>query len=250
MSIPVALQLYSVRHECQNDLFDVLRQVADMGYDGVEFAGYYGHGAADIRKALDDLGLKAEGTHTAIGDLEGDKFAETVEIHHVLGCKFAIVPWIPEEMRNTEQACLVTAARMAELCDKLEGEGLRTGFHAHEGDMRPLESGKRAWDILAANTPASFIMQYDTANGMSGGADPVKPITDWPGRSVSVHLKGYANGHGALVGDPDIPWDKVFQACETVGGTQWYVIEHEDSSRMAPLDAVRQCRVNLKNLGR
>ncbi len=250
MGIPVALQLYSVRNECQQDLFGVLRQVAEMGYDGVEFAGYYGHSPSEIRKALDDLGLKAEGTHTPIADFEEDRLAATVETHRTLGCTFAIVPWIPEEMRNSEESCLATAARMTEIAHRLEGEGLRTGFHAHEGDMRPLAGGSSAWDLLAANTPSSFIMQYDTANGMAGGADPVKPILDWPSRSVSVHLKGYANGHGALVGEPDIPWEAVFKACETVGGAQWYVVEHEEAGPLTPIESVRQCRVNLKRLGR
>jgi sugar phosphate isomerase/epimerase len=250
MGIPVALQLYSVRNECQQDLFGVLRQVADMGYAGVEFAGYYGHSPAEIRKVLDDLGLKAEGTHTPIGDFADDRLAATIETHRTLGCTFAIVPWIPEDMRNSEESCKTTAAQMTAIAKKLEAEGLRTGFHAHEGDMRPLPGGKTAWDLLAGNTPDSFILQYDTANGMAGGADPVKPILDWPGRSVSVHLKGYAGGHGALVGDPDIPWEEVFKACETVGGTQWYVVEHEEAAPLPPLDAVRQCRANLNRLGR
>ena len=250
MSLPVGLQLYSVRQECQEDLFGVLKQVAGMGYDGVEFAGYYGHSPSEIRKALDDLGLRAEGTHTSLQDLEGDQLGSTLQIHQALGCKFAIIPWLPEESRNTEDACLKTAERLSALVNALEPTGLQTGFHAHEGDMRPLEGGKCAWDILAANTPQTFLMQYDTANGMAGGADPVKPITDWPGRSVSVHLKGYSHGYGALVGEPDIPLARVFGACESVGGTEWYVVEHEDSSRMTPMDAVRRCRENLKNLGR
>jgi sugar phosphate isomerase/epimerase len=249
MPLPVALQLYSVRDDCQEDLFGVLKQVAEMGYDGVEFAGYYGHLPKDIKKALDDLGLKAEGTHTGLQALEGENFDETIEIHQILGCKFAIVPWLPEDSRNTEEACLRIAEKLTVVAMRLEPLGLQTGFHAHEGDMRPLAGGKCAWDILAANTPANFIMQYDTANGMAGGADPVKPITDYPGRSASVHLKGYAHGYGALVGEPDIPWERVFEACETVGKTQWYVVEHEDSSRMSPLEAVRKCRENLRELG-
>jgi sugar phosphate isomerase/epimerase len=250
MSIPVAVQLYSVRNDCQQDLFGVLKQVADMGYDGVEFAGYYGHPPSEIRKALDDLGLKAEGTHTPITDFDDDKLPATVQTHRTLGCTFAIVPWIPEEMRNSEKACLATAAKMTEISRKLEAQGLRTGFHAHEGDMRPLAGGPSAWDLLAGHTPSSFIMQYDTANGMAGGADPVRPILDWPSRSVSVHLKGYNEGHGALVGEPTIPWEDVLRACETVGGTQWYVVEHEEEGPLSPLDSIRQCRENLRKMGR
>ena len=247
MKPPVALQIYSVRQDAQKDLISVLDQVADMGYDGVEFAGFYGNDLGEVKAALDRLGLKAEGTHTPIGDFADDKIAATIEAHKILDCRFAIIPWMPEEMRNSEAACLETAAKLTDITHRLAASGLRTGFHAHEGDMRPLPNGKSAWDMLAANTPSEFIMQYDTANGMSGGADPVKPILDWPGRSVSVHLKGPGK---ELVGESGIDWPKVFEACESVGGTQWYVVEFEEESDMSPLDAVRQCRVNLKSLGR
>jgi sugar phosphate isomerase/epimerase len=247
MSLPIALQLYSVRDDAKNDLFSVLRQTKEFGYDGVEFAGYYGHAASEIKKAIDDLGLRAEGTHTAVGEFDDDKLGKTIETHHTLGCKFAIIPWLPESMRDSEEECFKTADFFTSISEKLKPHGLQTGFHAHEGDLQPLSTGRCAWDILAANTPEDFLLQYDTANGMSGGADPVQPILDWPGRSASVHLKGPGD---ELVGEAGIDWKRVFHACETVGKTQWYVVEHEDSSRMSALDAVKQCIENLRLLGK
>ncbi len=247
--IPIALQLYSVRNDAQQDLFGVLKKVADMGYEGVEFAGYYGHNATDIRKALDDLGLKAEGTHTPIDALSDEKIEATVELHKTLGAEFCIVPWIPESMRNTPEAAKSTGEKMSVICAKLKTFGLKTGFHAHEGDMKPLEGGKSAWTLLAENTPAEFIMQYDTANGMAGGADAVEPIVLNKGRNLSVHLKGYKGGYGGIIGEDDIPWDKVFDACENGGGVQWYVVEHEVESDVA-LDAVKKCLINLRKMGK
>jgi len=249
MALPVALQLYSVRHDCEKDLFGVLREVARMGYDGVEFAGYYGHSAGDIRKALDDLGLKAEGTHTPIDALSDENLSATVELHHTLGAKYVIIPWIPESMRNSPDAAKATAQRFAQISEALKPHGLLAGFHAHDGDMRPLEGGRSAWDILAEGTPSDFLMQYDTANGMAGGADPVQPILDWPGRSVSLHLKGWkTEGGPALVGEGGIDWPRVLEAARTTGGTQWLVIEHEDESEMPGLQAVEKCLQNLQAL--
>jgi sugar phosphate isomerase/epimerase len=216
---PVALQLYSVRHACQADLFGVLRKVANFGYNGVEFAGFYGHEPADIRRQLDDLGLKAEGTHTGIDALSDENFGATVEAHKTLDAQYCIVPGLPAEMRNSASACASTAAKLTELTHKLEAHGLRCGYHAHQGDMVALEGGKCAWDLLAAGTPESFILQYDTANGMSGGADPVQPILNWPARAVSTHLKEWAGAHGAILGEGNVPWKRVLDACESVGGT-------------------------------
>ena len=67
--IPIALQLYSIRHECEKDLPGSLEAVAEMGYAGVDFAGYYGYDAPTIRTMLDDLGLKVAGCHTGIQTL-------------------------------------------------------------------------------------------------------------------------------------------------------------------------------------
>src|SRR4051794_6490538 len=95
--IPIALQLYSVRDECAKDLPGVLKEVARMGYEGVEFAGYYGFDAPTLRKMLDDLGLKCAGTHIMLPTLQGDALAETIAFNKTLGNKFLIVPWMPEE---------------------------------------------------------------------------------------------------------------------------------------------------------
>jgi len=91
-------------------------------------------------------------------------------------------------------------------------------------------------------------MQYDTANGMSGGADPVRPILDWPGRGASVHLKEWAGAHGAILGEGEIPWRRVLDACESVGGTEWYVIEYEIDEDKDPVSSVGKCLENLKAL--
>lgn len=251
MAIPIALQLYSVREDCARDFFGTIAQVAAMGYAGVEFAGYHGASATELRKVLDDLGLKVAGTHAALHTLQGDALKETVEYHETLGCTNLIVPWLPEETRSTPDACKETADKFNAIADALKPLGLRTGFHCHEGDMRALEGGKSAWDLLAAGTCDEFIMQYDTANGMSGGADPVQPILDWPGRGKTTHLKEWSGEHGAkVIGEGVIPWAKVFEACETVGGVEWYIVEHESYEGMTPLEAVAACLTNLKAMGK
>ena len=75
-TIPIALQLYSIRHDCEKDLPGTLEAVAKMGYDGVEFAGYYGRSAGELRKLLDDLGLRVAGTHTRLDTRSGVALAK------------------------------------------------------------------------------------------------------------------------------------------------------------------------------
>ena len=71
--IPIALQLYSVREDCERDLSGTLAAVAKMGYEGVEFAGYYGRSARELRAMVDDLGLAVVGTHIGLDTLLGDQ---------------------------------------------------------------------------------------------------------------------------------------------------------------------------------
>ena len=102
--VPIALQLYSVRDDCAGDLSLTLQAVAQMGYEGVEFAGYYDRTAEELRDMCDDLGLKVAGTHTGLNTLLGDELAKTVAFNQTLGNPYLIVPGLSEEYRNSQQA--------------------------------------------------------------------------------------------------------------------------------------------------
>jgi sugar phosphate isomerase/epimerase len=91
--VRIALQLYSVREDCARDLPVTLKAVADMGYEGVEFAGYYGRKAAELKGMLKDNGLRAAGTHIYIDDLLGDKLQNTIHFNRTLGNESLIVPF-------------------------------------------------------------------------------------------------------------------------------------------------------------
>src|SRR5436190_627356 len=90
--IPVGLELYSVRDQCRQDLPGTLAAVAKIGYKGVEFAGYWGRSAQELRKMLDENGIVACGTHTPYESVLEDKLKETIEFNRTIGNKFLIVP--------------------------------------------------------------------------------------------------------------------------------------------------------------
>ena len=245
--IPIGLQLYSVRKECAQDLPRVLAAVSKMGYQGVEFAGYHGRTASELRKMLDDNGLACCGTHTAIDTLLGDNFKKTVEFHKTLGNKHLIVPWLPEKYRESAKAWRATAKRFDELAAKAKEVDMRVGYHAHACDFKK-HDGTTGWDIFFGGTTPDVVMQLDTGNCMGGGEDPVAVLKRFPGRAITVHLKEHGGKPGAPIGEGDVPWAKVFEACETIGGTQWYVVEHETGKK--PIDSVVACLKNLRGMGK
>jgi sugar phosphate isomerase/epimerase len=246
--IPVAVQLYSVRTECEKDFPATIKAVADMGFEGVEFAGYFNHQAAELRGLLDDNGLKCAGTHTQLNTLMGDELPKTLEYNQTLGNKNIIVPWLAEDMRDSKEAWLKTVDLFNELNEKVKPHGMRMGYHNHTFEFQPLEDGQTPWDLIFSNTPKEFIMQIDTCNAMMGGADPLVYLKKYPGRAISIHLKEFsATNKNAILGEGDVDWQQVFEICETTGGTEWYIIE-EEKDVYPPLQGVEMCLKNLRKL--
>ena len=130
--IPVGLELYSVRNECKTDFPGTIKAVANIGYKGVEFAGYWGRSAKEVRAMIDDNGLVTCGTHTQFADLQPDKIDATIEFNQIIGNKFIICPYMTGK---TRAEWLAHAKMFNDLADKLAPLGLSTGYHAHKHDF-------------------------------------------------------------------------------------------------------------------
>ena len=86
------IQLYSVRDAMEKDVFSTLKKIAEIGYKYVEFAGFFGHSAEDIRNMLEDTGLVCSGTHSGWDDLRPEKIENTISYHKKIGNPYYIVP--------------------------------------------------------------------------------------------------------------------------------------------------------------
>ena len=255
--IPIAVQLYSVRHDLDADLRGTLRAVAEMDYEGVEFAGAPQNEAQELKHLLDEFGLVCCGWHTPFALVQDDQLEATIAFNQALENPNVIVPGIPEHLRRTRADWLKLAAFFDQLAAKLAVYGMRTGYHNHGVEFAPLD-GEQPWDTLFLNTGQGVIMQLDTGNAIRGGGDVISILERYPGRAGTVHLKPYSTiagkddprlGFRPAIGDDDTPWEQVFGLCETTGGTEWYIVEYE-SDAYPPLEAVRLCLENLKAMGK
>ena len=242
--IPIGLELYSLRDQCKTDLPAMLSAVSKIGYQGVEFAGYHGRSAKELRTMLDDNGLVACGTHTPYETVLEDKLKETVEFNRVIGNRFLIVPSMTAA---SKKEWLEKASLFNEIAGKLKPDGMWVGYHAHQHDFTKVE-GETPWDIFAAHTRPEVILQLDTSNCRDGGADPVAVLKKYPGRTRSIHIKANGGGPEAVIGEDKVDWPEVFAFCESKGKTEWYIVEHETSKD--PLDAVKRSFEALKKLGK
>ena len=246
--IPIALQLYSLRNQCAKDLPGMLAAVGKMGYQGVEFAGYHGRTAAELRKMLDDNALKCCGTHTALKTLQGDALKATVEFNKVLGNPYLIVPSLPHANMASLDALRDTAKLLTDLAAKVLDEGLHVGYHSHAPDFKAID-GQIPWEVIFSNVGPGVVMQLDIGNCLGGGGDPVAELKKFPGRAATIHIKEHGGKPGAVLGEGTVNWNEIFSICETTGGTQWYIVEHE-ADPATPLKSVQRCLEYLRKIGK
>ncbi len=251
--VPVGVQLYCFRHLLEKDFPGTLARVATLGYDGVEFAGYYDYEASELKAMLDSHGLKVAGAHVGMPALLGDELQRSIDFHGELGNPNLIVPAISEDRWESKETVLKTAEELSTIQEALRPHGMRTGYHCHAYSFNHLLDGETVWDLLAGNTPEDFILQLDTGNAANGGANLPEVIKGNPGRINSMHLKPFTHGtehpFAPFIGDDSLPWEEIFDLSESVGGIEWYVVEYEDESH-PPIEALKINRERVKGFGR
>jgi sugar phosphate isomerase/epimerase len=239
-AVPVGVQLYSVRHELAADLPGTFERLAAIGFEGVEYADYFGRSAAELRTQMDRNGLRACGTHIHIADLQGQSLSETIEFNQELGNEFLIVRWIGEEHRTDRDAFLRLMDTFNDISEQVGRHGMRAGYHAHAYIFDTFD-GETLWDIMAANTRPEFVMQLDTGWALEAGEDPAELIRRWPGRTRTMHVKAYEPGNPAVVmGEDSTDWAAIVRAAGEVGEIEWYILEYEDEHPLEALDRSMQ----------
>lgn len=249
--IPIALELYSLRDIAGKDVPGTLEAVAKMGYEGVEWVGwdnYYGRKAADLRKILDQTGLKSCGSHLNLAAITGDALKRTIEFNTVLGNQFLIISSLPRENMSSVAALMATAKLLTDLGKRVEEAGMRVGYHCHSLDFKAV-ADRIPWEVIFTNAGPQVVMQLDVGNCLEGGGDPVALLKKFPHRAATVHLKEHGGPQGAVIGEGDVPWQRVFSACETTAGTEWYIVEQE-SYRNSSLESAKLCLENLRKMGK
>ncbi len=248
--IPVAVQLYSVRRDCAQNFDAALEQVAAMGFEGVEFAGYYGYAgkAADLRARLQALNLKAAGTHVGLDTLLGDALKSTIDFHQTIGCRFLVVPGNPAFTDPEKSKGL--ANTFNQLAETLKPLGMACGYHNHTGEFKK-DGDKTYWDLFAERTSRDVILQQDCGWTLAAGFDPAAYILKYPGRTRTTHFKPTVRqgdtGKKAILGQDSVDWPAVIAACSTRGGTEWIVVEQEVyPDGKTPMDCTRESLAGLR----
>ncbi|HLW85906.1 MAG TPA: sugar phosphate isomerase/epimerase [Candidatus Sulfotelmatobacter sp.] len=254
-AIPVGLELYSVREALKKDAEGTVRAVAQMGYQVVEFYGPYFEWSEaqtrQMRKLLDDLGIKCYSTHNDADNFSAKNIARVRDMNLILGCKYVVLAW--SDPKPGADSWKALAGELNSAAEQLEPAGLKVGYHNHQAEWKAVDgqagngraaNKERPMDILAKNTKASVMLQLDVGTCLEGGADPVAWIRANPGRIRSIHCKDWSRdpavGYKTLFGEGVADWKGIFQAAESVGGVEYYLVEQE-GSRFPELETARRC---------
>jgi sugar phosphate isomerase/epimerase len=240
----VALQLWTIREECDRDLEHALRAVGAQGYDGVELFQLHGHAVAQVRVWLDSANLAAAGRHAGLELIEKELQPLAEELR-VLGTdRLAISGVDPQELDRADEV----VERVAEAARAARDEGIRLGFHNHWTEPAPREEGPSFLDLLRRLPDDLLWLELDLGWVWQAGVDPVAELGKTAGRCPLVHVKDYASRNGrddVPVGEGVVGYDRVLPAA-VAAGAEWLIVEEDEvgadafAATQQSLDAVRR----------
>ena len=256
-TLPVAVQVYSVRDDAERDFKGTMQKLKEMGYDGVELAGLYGLQPAEIKAVLDEVGLVPLSAHVPFQELAAD-IEGTVAQYKEIGMQYIAIPYLMEEDRPGTEKFLKNIEifrQIGEACNKV---GITLLYHNHDFEFVKMPNGQYALDYIYTEIPAS-LLQTELDIWKYTGRAPVVHLKDFykEGKPANMYeLIGIETekkeetgkfefrpvGHGMQ----DIP--PVLEA-SIEAGSKWVVVEQDQSYEQAPLDAVKMSREYLKSLG-
>jgi sugar phosphate isomerase/epimerase len=251
-TVPVGIELYTVRDALKADLMGTVRGVAKMGYQVVEFySPYYDwtpQQASDVKKLLDDLGVKALSTHNSATVFTPEGIQKAIDLNQAIGSKCIVMASAGGKVADAA-GWKAVADKLNFAAEKLAPLGMTAGFHNHAVEWHPVE-GQRPMDILAKNTKKEVVLQLDLGTCVEAGADPVAWINANPGRIKSLHCKEWskAKGYAVLFGEGEVPWANVFKAAESKGGVEFYLVEQEEGPVDQQMARAEQCLANWKKM--
>jgi sugar phosphate isomerase/epimerase len=255
----VGVQLYTVRDLMKDDFEGTIAKVAQVGYKEVEFAGYFGRTAQQVRAVVDKNGLQAPSTHVQWDELD-EKFPSVIETSKTIGMNYIVCPWIPEDLRKSPDVWKQAAEKFNQCGEQSKKAGIQFAYHNHWFEFLPT-NGVLPYDQLLKLCDANLVkMEMDLCWITTAGADPLKYFNEYPGRFPLVHVKdvktmpkistGGAQNFGDTVdltevGSGVIDWKRIFAQSEKAG-IKHYIVEHDHPKQ--PIESIKASYEYLANL--
>ncbi len=273
--LPVGIQVYGLRDLLENtpeNFENVMRQVKEMGYDGVELAGLYGLEPEFVKETLDKLGLVPISAHVPLVEMMEDaqKVADT---YKKIGVSYIAVPYLPEEYRPNTPGYAKVLKEIERIGQVMKDNGIRLEYHNHDFEFVKLPDGTFGFDDIYRQIPEELLkVEPDLCWIKVAGQSPVDYLKKYGARCEIVHLKDYIKegnpknmykligietkqeqedtgifefrpvGFGMQIWEPIL--DTALEA-----GAKWVIVEQDEHYALPPLEAARRSREYLRILG-
>lgn len=233
----IGLQLYTLRDLMAEDFVGTLKKVSDIGFRAVELHHYGGLTPTELKRLLDDLGLRAVSSHVALTRLE-DEMDVVIDEAKSIGLEYIVCPYLPEERRGSKADYDALIAILGKAADACNAAGLKLAYHNHDFEFTTFD-GTPALDLLlGALEPKGAQMELDVYWAHKAGYQPTDYLRRYAGRSDLLHTKDVSKDTGEFetVGKGVLDWNAIFAAAKEAG-VKYYVVE-QDRCPGDPLESI------------
>jgi len=241
---PIGVQLYTVRHQAENDLPKVLQQIQAIGYKEVElYWNVYTRPAAELRRMIADHGLTAPSGH-----LNYEGFASKLDYARELGLQWVVCPMLPKSMWNSLDSFNQAAEQFNKWGEQVRSLGMKFAFHNHNYEFQKF-GNTTGFDALMSNSDPNLVsLEMDCYWVTQAGRDPAQMLQKVGNRVRMLHLKdrkpGFpasqqlndAAGHFTEVGNGSIAWQQVLEQAAKLQVEHYFV--EQDESDKPPIDSL------------
>ncbi len=249
--IPIAFQPFSVHEAFRKDFAGTVKEVAKIGYDGIELActpfDWKGDtlSVKERQKIVSDLGMKVSCMHAKWEELDRT-FDRVVEDAATFQTVDVVIPWRPPEIFTSAEKIIELGELLGAMGAKLHKAGLHFSYHNHNYDYKVWDGLPGVEWMMQVTAPQNLSVEVDTYWVYHSGNDPVKAISRLGTRARFLHLKDGSMTKQTELGSGDIDFRGIFDVCEKVGSVKWYIVEQEQFN-FAPMESMR---LNLEYIKR
>ena len=244
----IGLQLYSIKELTNQDFLGTLEKVSKIGYDGVEFAGYFNTPAKDLKKALDSFGLKAAGSHVGI-DLIMENLDAVIDYSLEIGDPYIICPGLPEHLRNSADAWKKLADMFNKYGEKCKKNNIQFSYHNHAFEFEKFD-GKFGLDILLENSDPDLVhLELDTFWVEYCGLRSVDFIEKYKERCSILHIKDMKSLDQKVnteIGKGIMDFNEITSLGKKYN-VKWYTVEQEEFE-IPQLQSIEESLKYLKSI--
>ena len=225
----IGFQIWTIREKLIADFPGTLKMMADFGYEEVEMCSPLGYNfeslqkikGPDMRKIIEDTGLKCTSSHYNFGELR-EQLDNRIQWAHDLGMEQMILSsfWLPEDASLDDYK--KAADELNILGEKTKKAGIQMGFHNHHMEFEK-RGDELIYDVLLDQLDPDLVkMQFQVAV-VNIGYKAADYFTRYPGRFISAHLSDWINEDESVpIGQGMVDWPTFFKAAKTGGVKNYY----------------------------